>query len=145
MSEKRYEMALPDGMRSLSGVYESISGTKPQLEALKARCEEALALAEAEEPKVWDFATDAQGHVFFHGAGHWAFSTGGFMDSEIEAAHPHILGNLKEIVAQGPIVIGMSVRDASALADLLLQHYPQDHPLICSLDGARLRYVMNKP
>jgi len=95
------------------------------IEKIKADCEQALAQAEAEKPKVWDFGVwRHQKSIRICGNAGWSCACDPLrVLGTVDASDIRILGNLKEIVEQGEIVVGFSVGEAITLEGSLNLHY----------------------
>lgn len=121
MSTKEYDVPLPCGVRchSLNTIF-NVSGTPEQIQQIKASCEQALAKAEAEKPQPWDFGIGSRGWLCIRGRDLQGWGGGNSPIDKPPKAHAdfavRVLGNLKEIVEQGPIVVGMPVAVAQRVA-----------------------------
>jgi len=149
MSEKRYEIPLSSYNPHQVAYTGCALFTLEAIKKLKADCEQALAQAEAEKPKAWDFGiAKGQTSVRIRSGDGWSMaSKPTTVHSAIDDDDMHVYGNLKEIVEQqGPIVVGMSVAHAQIIVSAWLGHSsrafndPAEH-----IRDALARYEENRP
>jgi hypothetical protein len=117
MSEKHYDVELPV-------TCSRIRYTKSELKVLKERIEKVLAEAKRDEPKPWDIIVIPGGHFFVRlpeaeDNKEWLADDG---TCTVEDNWPAIqsgqyLGNLREILEQGQILVGMPLVSARRIVN----------------------------
>ena len=117
---KPLSIPIPSAMAAMTCPL-SLEGNEKDVKALMETCEKALAQAEADKPRRWDFGIiRGQSTVRIRSITGWSSSSdpGRYKGIIVEDCHVHILGNLADIVTrQGPIVVGLPYDDARALTD----------------------------
>ena len=118
MSEK-YDLKLPSGVISETW---PLSVTKDQARAIHEQCEAIEKQAEKRKWRDFDFVLRPAGIVRIRADGQWHGSGGQAMVIDDTAINEVCLGNLADILAQGPIVIGLQEHDAQKWFEILSHH-----------------------
>jgi len=93
----------------------TITVTEAQLDGLENQIAEIRKKAEAEKPKMLDFGVCSDDEILMRDGKEWVSLERTIFVRVGLFPKPHILGNLKEIIQQGPIVVGLTETNARFL------------------------------
>ena len=122
MDERQYSIIWPSPIL-MDGPKTACMLTSEQLAALESQIQaiRAKEAAEKVKPKPWDFAKFPDGTMRIHGNRSWSQWGNplaiGCHDDDDDCDGVRVLGNFKKIVEDGPVVVGLSITDATAFVD----------------------------